>query len=207
MTKGKYIIFDGVDGGGKSTTLKKIIHWLNTIVADKEIIFTKEAGGTPIGRKIREIILYNTASNNLTDVLLFLADRCENKHRVINPNLEKGNIILSDRSFYSSLVYQGYLNDNFNMVYDLHTKCELNVEPNLLLLFDVDPKISMSRITKGDKFEVKDIEYFKKIRKHYMEDIPKLLTDKTKLEIIDASLTEDQVFENVKKILKRELSL
>lgn len=207
MKKGKYIVFEGMDGTGKSTTIKKIIDWLSHTVQDREVVFTKEAGGTPIGKKIREIILYSTAAKSLTDVLLFLADRCENKHRIILPNVDKGNIVLCDRSFYSSLVYQGYMNDNFDEVHDLHVKCNLNYEPDVLLIFDVDPKISMSRISKGDKFEIKDIEYFKEVRRHYKEDIPKLVSRHCKVRFIDASLSENEVFDKVKEVLKKELSL
>jgi len=207
MKTGKYIVFEGMDGTGKSTAIKKVTEWLSQTVQGKEVVFTKEAGGTPIGKKIREIILYNTASKPLTDILLFLADRCENKHRIVIPNVDKGNIVLCDRGFYSSLVYQGYMNDNFDEVYELHLKCNLNYEPDILFIFDTDPKISMSRISKGDKFEIQDIEYFKKIRKHYKEDIPKLVSRHCKIKFIDATLPENEVFEKLKEILKKELSL
>lgn len=207
MTNGKYIVFEGMDGAGKSTAIKRVNEWLQSIYKEGEVVFTKEAGGTPIGKKIRDIILYNTAANQLTDILLFLADRNENKHRVVLPNVQKGNIVICDRSYCSSLVYQGLMNDKFKEVYDLHKKCDLLLEPDLLLIFDIDPTISMARTSKGDKFEMHDVEYFTQIRSHYKNTIPKYMSDKCRVVFIDGSQTEDMVFYNVKSIISDMLSL
>jgi dTMP kinase len=207
MQKGKYIVFEGMDGSGKSTCIEEIGKWLKEIIKDREVISTKEPGCTPIGKKIRDIILYNTASDALTDVLLFMSDRNENKYRTLIPNLDKGNIILCDRNYYSSLVYQGYMNNNFDMVYELHKKCDLLFQPDILFLFDLDPELGMSRTGKGDKFEVMDKTYFEKVRNHYLKDIPNLIDDDCKIFIIDTSIEQEKVIEQVKEILFDYLTL
>ena len=204
--KGKYIVFEGMDGSGKSTCIKEMGEWLKKEFEINSIV-TKEPGCTPIGKKIRDIILYNTASDIMTDILLFMADRVENKYRTLIPNLEQGNLILCDRNFYSSIVYQGYMNNNFDMVYNLHKKCDLLFEPDVLFIFDLDPELGMSRTGKGDKFEVMDKEYFSKVRSHYLNDIPKLVSDDCKIFVIDTSVEQSKVFEQVKEILLDILSL
>jgi dTMP kinase len=207
MRQGKYIVFEGMDGSGKSTCIKEVGNWLNEILKDKEVILTKEPGCTPISKKIREIILYNTASDDLTDILLFMSDRNENKYRTLIPNLDKGNIILCDRNFYSSLVYQGYMNNKFDMVYDLHKKCDLLFYPDVLFIFDLDPELGMSRTGKGDKFEIMDKEYFTKVREHYLNDVPNLKNEDCKMFVIDTSCPQKDVIKLVKEILFDYLTL
>lgn len=199
MKKGKFIVFEGMDGTGKSTISAKVKTWL--LEEKKTCILTKEPGGTTIGNKIREIILYNTSINGLTDILLFLANRNEHINRVIKPNVDEGNIVLCDRYLYSSLVYQGYMNDNFEQVYNLHKDLDLLLEPDLLMIFKADPDVTMKRLSNGDKFEMHDKAYFENIQKHYLEKIPRIVSKKCKLEIIDANFGLDTIFYNVQKAI------
>ena len=200
----KFIVFEGMDGTGKSTISKRILKWLEE--NNHKAIYTKEPGGSPIGNKIRDIVLYNTACNDLTDILLFMVQRNEHIYRTIKPNLEKDTIVLCDRYIYSSLVYQGYMNDQFDYVYNLHQQLDLIFEPDLLLLFKADPIKTVNRLSNGDKFEINDSKYFNQVQDHYLNDIPKIVSDKCKVEIIDANFDEDNVFEQVKKKITYILS-
>jgi len=204
MAKGKFIVFEGMDGTGKSTLIKMTKEWIES--EKRYCIATKEPGGCPVGTKLREIILYSTFANNLTDILLFLANRNEHINRTIKPNLEQGNIVLCDRYLYSSLVYQGYMNNNFDQVYDLHKQLGLIFEPDLLLIFKADPDVTIKRLSNGDKFEMHDKSYFEKIQGHYLNDIPKSISKKCRLEIIDANHELDVNFDNVKKVISSILS-
>ena len=196
-TKGKFIVFEGMDGTGKSTISKRINEWLTSI--GKQVVLTKEPGGSTIGNKCREIILYNTSINKLTDILLFLASRNEHIYRVLKPGVEEGKIILCDRYVYSSFVYQGFMNNNFKQVYKLHKDLKVLFEPDLLLIFKANPDVTIKRLSNGDKFEMHDRSYFEKIQNYYLTEIPKLASEKCKVEIIDANLSIDDIFENVKK--------
>lgn len=197
-TKGFYIVFEGVDGAGKTTMIERTRKWLSEKF---EVMITKEPGGSPIGKKVREIVLHTTSSGPLTDVLLFMVDRSEKISRILIPNKENGIITLSDRNYVSSLVYQGFMKGFENRILKLHKDCDLNYDPDLLIIFDIDPEMSMSRMSKGDKFEIHDLEYFQKVRKHYKEDIPKLISDDCQVRILDANLEEDEVFKNIQKII------
>ena len=200
----KFIVFEGMDGTGKSTIAKRTEKWLNE--TNQKVLYTKEPGGSPIGNKIRDIVLYNTSCNELTDILLFMVQRNEHIYRTIKPNLEKDTIVLCDRYIFSSLVYQGLMDGKFDYVYDLHKQLDLIFEPDLLLIFKADPNVTIKRLSNGDKFEMHDSEYFNKVQKHYLEDIPKIVSDKCSVQIIDANEDEDNVFDQVKKKITYILS-
>ena len=106
--KGKFITFEGGDGAGKSTHIKR----LTTYLEDKgyEVVFIREPGGTAIGEKIRDILLGNVNAEmcSQAELLLFEASRAQITKQVIRPALERGAIVLADRFYDSSVAYQGY---------------------------------------------------------------------------------------------------
>ena len=200
----KFIVFEGMDGTGKSTVSRKIETWLKE--NSHKVLLTKEPGGSPIGKKVRDIVLYNTSCNELTDILLFMVSRNEHIYRTIKPALEKDTMVLCDRYVYSSLVYQGLMNGKFDYVYNLHKQLDILFEPDLLLIFKADPQVTVQRLSNGDKFEMHDKDYFDKVQKHYLNDIPKYVSDKCQLEIIDANFDEEAVFLQVKEKIENMIS-
>ena len=112
--KGKFIVIEGIDGCGKTTQIDAIYDWLpgsGLMSRNSKLIKTREPGGSPIGKKIRELILSNEKENkpsSLTELLLYAADRSEHVSKIISPELRKNNWVLSDRFSDSTLAYQGY---------------------------------------------------------------------------------------------------
>ncbi len=105
--RGLFIVLEGPDGSGKSTMAEKIGEYYKK--AGREIIFTREPGGTKISEQIRSIILDNNNSEMAytTEALLYAASRAQHVAEFIKPNLEEGKVVISERYVYSSIVYQG----------------------------------------------------------------------------------------------------
>lgn len=103
-----FVIFEGTEGVGKTTLMNKLGSALKADpYFDKKIVLTKEPGGTRLGKKIRKLLLNpNEKMHNLTETLLFLADRVEHIKKVIKPNLKAGNLVMSDRYNLTTLIYQ-----------------------------------------------------------------------------------------------------
>ena len=108
--KGIYIVFEGIVGTGKSTQAKILYDFLKEKNKNREIILTKEPGGTEIAdeiRKIAQATKFNEDMNPVCEAYLYAASRAQSLRKIVKPALEKGSIVISDRSFISSLAYQG----------------------------------------------------------------------------------------------------
>jgi len=199
-----FITLEGIEGSGKSTNIKVINNYLN----DKNInyINTREPGGSEVGDQLRNILL-NTEKklSNQTELLLMLADRVNHIETLIQPNLEKGITVISDRFMDSSYAYQG---GGREMGLDTITKIidGLNIiQPNLTLLFDLPVEMALERARKRsklDRFESEDYDFHQRIRETYLflaED------NSERIKIIDASKDIEEVESQVRKILEQKL--
>ncbi len=143
------ITFEGVEGSGKSTQIYFLVKWLNKQGFPN--LKTKEPGGTYIGSKIRSILL-NLKNNKiypLTELMLCLADRIQHIEEIVNFSLCNGFVIICDRYFDSTLVYQGIARGlDLSLIWKLHLLLCNNIIPDLTLLLDIDPKISLTRTRK-----------------------------------------------------------
>ena len=199
-----FITLEGIEGSGKSTNIKVINNYLN----DKNInyINTREPGGSEVGDQLRNILL-NTEKelSNQTELLLMLADRVNHIETVIQPNLEKGITVISDRFMDSSYAYQG---GGREMGLDTITKIidGLNIiQPNLTLLFDLPVEMALERARKRsklDRFESEDYDFHQRIRETYLFLAEE---DSERIKIIDASKDIEEVESQVRKILEQKL--
>ena len=199
-----FITLEGIEGSGKSTNIKVINNYLN----DKNInyINTREPGGSEVGDQLRNILL-NTEKelSNQTELLLMLADRVNHIKTVIQPNLEKGITVISDRFMDSSYAYQG---GGREMGLDTITKIidGLNIiQPNLTLLFDLPVEMALERARKRsklDRFESEDYDFHQRIRETYLFLAEE---DSERIKIIDASKDIEEVESQVRKILEQKL--
>jgi dTMP kinase len=148
---GAYIAFEGTEGSGKSTHAKRLAESLGAVI-------TRETGGTPIGERLRAI-LHDTAVDDLDDraeSLIVAADRAQHFAQVVHPALDAGRDVVSDRSAYSSLAYQGYGRgvdlDELRTINDWATNGRW---PDLIVFLDVDVDVMVARIAKRelDRFE------------------------------------------------------
>jgi dTMP kinase len=143
---GIFITFEGMDGSGKSTQMRRLATRLRSL--GRTVIETVEPGGPPIAMKIRRILL-DSANQDLSpaaELLLYFASRAQNVDQVIRPALERGEIVLSDRFTDSSLVYQGFGRGlGADAVKDLERVACRGLKPDLTILVDVDAEASLAR--------------------------------------------------------------
>lgn len=205
-----FITFEGGEGAGKSTAIKKIVEKLQK--EGREIVLTREPGGTPIGEEIRSIILdkKNTDMDVRTEALLYVASRRQHIVQKIIPSLKEGKMVLCDRFLDSSLAYQGYARGiGIDKVYEMNQFATEGVEPDLTLFFDLDPEEGLRRIAANNnrevnRLDVEKLSFHQKVREGFL-----LLAKKFphRFVVIDASQNAQKVFEDaykeIENILKR----
>jgi len=199
-----FISFEGIEGSGKSTLLENLKKYY--LKKDLEVLFTKEPGGTELGKDIRGILL-NPASliSSEAELLLLMADRIEHVTKIINPNLKKNKIIFCDRYIDSTIAYQGkgrnLSEDKIKKLIDI-----LNLPiPDLTILLDLPVEDGLLRANKRnelDRFEKEDINFHKSIRKSYL-DLQK--KDPKRIFLFDSSISENKLFENVLNLIEKKI--
>lgn len=166
ITKPLFIVFEGGDGAGKTTQAELLKKWLKT--QGHEVVFTREPGGTILGKQIREIILHGEKINAKTEALLYAADRAHHVHTKIRPALEEGKIVLSDRYVDSSIAYQGYGRQlGETVITDLNMWGMDGLTPDLVIVLDVDPTENMVKGEK-DNIESQPLEFHKQVRQFFL---------------------------------------
>jgi len=171
MLLGTFITFEGGEGSGKTTQAEMLKDSLEG--RGKEVVLVREPGGTPVGEKIREILL-DSADNveiaPLTEALLFAADTAQLVKDVIRPALEKGLIVVADRFVDSSLAYQAVGRGcGLEPVKNLNDWATGNLEPHLTIYLDMAVKDSLARVNEGDmdRIEKETLEFHENVRYAY----------------------------------------
>jgi dTMP kinase len=174
-TAGKLISFEGSEGSGKSTQISRLAAHLQK--AGRDVVSTREPGGTEIGEQIRNIIVHNSKGEEMcaeTELLLFTAARAQLVREVIAPALSAGKIVLSDRFLDSSTVYQGIgRNLAADPVNQINRFAVGNVMPDLTIVIDVPTEVSLTRLKQRasdlpDRMERENIDFYKKVREGYL---------------------------------------
>ncbi|HHD74998.1 MAG TPA: dTMP kinase, partial [Nitratifractor sp.] len=125
-----YILFEGIDGCGKTTQIELLKEQF------KDIVVTKEPGGTPFGVKARELLLHTKITSSRAELLLFLADRAEHYSEVIAPNSDK--LIVSDRGFLSGVAYALEAGFDLDFLIELNRFALMECLPQKIVLFSID---------------------------------------------------------------------
>ena len=169
MAKGKFITFEGVDGAGKSTHIAPFADALRT--RGLSVVTTREPGGTPLGEKLRELLLHERMHLE-TEALLMFAARREHIAQLIQPALERGDWVISDRFTDASFAYQGGGRQlSVAKLEALEQWVHADLQPDLTLLFDVPLSVARARLNRSrnpDKFEREQDEFFSKVRDAYL---------------------------------------
>ncbi len=169
IKKGKFITLEGMDGAGKSTHIPTIIASLQA--RGLEVISTREPGGTPLGEKLRELLLHEPMHAE-TETLLMFAARREHIANVIEPALARGAYVVSDRFTDATYAYQcGAKGVPVKKIQQLETWVQGDLRPDATLLFDVPVEISLQRLAvarEPDKFERENAQFFEKLRQAYL---------------------------------------
>ncbi len=174
-TSGKLISFEGSEGSGKSTQIARLAaHFQKT---HREVLTTREPGGTEIGEQIRNIIVHNSRGDEMcaeTELLLFTAARAQLVREVIAPAILRGAIVLSDRFLDSSTVYQGIArNLAADPVAQINHFAVGNVMPDLTIVIDVPTSVSLARLKQRasdlpDRMERENLDFYTKVREGYL---------------------------------------
>jgi dTMP kinase len=172
---GRLISFEGSEGAGKSTQIARLAAHFQK--AKRDVITTREPGGTEIGEQIRNIIVHNSRGDEMcaeTELLLFAAARAQLVREVIAPALLRGAVVLSDRFLDSSTVYQGIgRNLAADPVNQINRFAVGNVMPDLTVVLDVPETVSLARLKQRasdlpDRMERENIDFYTKVREGYL---------------------------------------
>lgn len=163
-----YLAFEGIDGSGKSSLIKRLSKVLSNQQVENKIV--REPGGTKVGEGVRELLLsHDYEVDALTEALLFCSQRSQLIAEVIKPEVNKGIKILSDRSAYSSVAYQGVGRGlGYETIYQLNDIAVNSFWPERVVLLDIDPKISLSRQKVADRIGSDKVDFFNKVREGYL---------------------------------------
>ena len=172
--RGKFITFEGGEGAGKTTQAERLSKSLNN--AGIETLLTREPGGTFGAEAIRDLVLEGTSDrwSGLTELLLMYAARLDHVEKLIEPALERGVWVLSDRFADSSMAYQGYARGlGKERVLAVHQAVLDDFQPDMTILFDIDPIMTMKRVeTRGEdlsRFDSESIEFHKTIQQAFLD--------------------------------------
>jgi dTMP kinase len=170
MAQGKFITFEGIDGAGKSTHIGWTAHWLKS--HGKTVVSTREPGGTPLGERLRELVLHEKMHLE-TEALLMFAARREHLAQLIEPSLARGDWVISDRFTDASFAYQGGGRKlALSKLEVLEQWVHPHLQPDLTLLFDVPLDVARQRLdaTRSlDRFEKEKAEFFQATRHAYLQ--------------------------------------
>jgi dTMP kinase len=197
--KGKFITLEGMDGAGKSTHIPMIVELLEA--RGVEVVSTREPGGTPLGEKLRALLLHEPMHAE-TETLLMFAARREHIANVIEPALARGAYVLSDRFTDATYAYQcGAKGVLPNKIKQLETWAQGDLRPDATLLFDVPVEISLQRLASArapDKFERENAQFFEKLRQAYLQ---RAAENPQIFHIVDANQSIDKVKVIIKEII------
>ena len=217
--RGKFITFEGLDGTGKSTQMRKLAAVLRK--AGHKVVETREPGGTPTAEKIRKVLLDSGTAGlaPLAEMALMFASRAQHIAEVIEPGLVAGNIVLCDRFTDSTEAYQGSGRRLGSVaVRELHRVLCGDLQPDLTILMDSDPRASVNRARRRNqsasksssrshdenRFEQETRSFFARVREGYMAIAKR---EPGRVVIVDARGTPAQTHEKILEVLSSKLAL
>ena len=200
MSRGKFITLEGIDGAGKSTHVGGIADFLRG--RGKDIVVTREPGGTPLGEKLRALLLSQTMDAD-TEALLVFAARREHIAQVIAPALAEGRWVVSDLFTDATYAYQGA---GRGMAKDriaaLERWVQDGLQPDLTLVFDAPVEVALARLAKdrGDRFELENKSFFERVRAAYLE---RAQADPRRMKVVEGGRPLPEVKKDVEDIISR----
>ncbi|MBR5329334.1 MAG: dTMP kinase [Firmicutes bacterium] len=205
--KGLFLVFEGIDGSGKTSQLKRTKEYL--ISKGFDVITTREPGGTPISEKIRGLLLdpENKAMVDRCELLLYGAARAQHLAEVILPALAEGKAVLCDRFSLSTAAYQGYGRGiDLSVLEAVHAVAAAGVKPDLTLVIDVPVEVSAERVSVSrgepkDRLEQEKSDFFHRVRQGFLAEAEK----DDSIAVINGVRSEAEVFEDIVAALENVL--
>ena len=205
--KGYFISFEGIDGSGKSTQIQKLAKFLETLGFD--VVITREPGGSTGGEEIRNLLLQGDVDrwSAETEILLFTAARRDHLERIILPAMADDKIVICDRFTDSTRMYQGMRGPNLRNLVDMLNEKIINCDPDLTIVIDIDPQISLkrakSRETVEERFEDFGVEMQLNMRNGFIE-LAKEFSNR--IEVVNGQQSVDDLAKDICSIVKAKLS-
>ena len=205
--KGYFISFEGIDGSGKSTQIQRLAKFLEALGLN--VIITREPGGSVGGEEIRNLLLQGNVDrwSAETEILLFTAARRDHLERIILPAMADDKIVICDRFTDSTRMYQGMRGPNLRNLVDLLNEKIINRDPDLTIVIDIDPQISLkrakSRETVEERFEDFGVEMQLNMRNGFIE-LAKEFSNR--IEVVNGQQSVDDLSKDICSIVKARLS-
>ena len=197
---GFFISFEGGEGSGKTTQIKLLANWIQSVWRGK-VTVTREPGGTNGAELIRRLLVTGDKErwDSVTEALLMTASRRDNLMRIIKPALDEGDVVITDRFFDSTSVYQGVVGGVDPAIIEaLNTLCLNHVCPQITILLDIDPELGLNRSNRSEndetRFENKGLVFHQNVRQAYL-DLAE--NNPERVMVIDASRNEKAIHDDI----------
>ena len=203
MVSGKFITLEGIEGVGKTTAIDTVTSFCENYL-NKKVINTREPGGTKLAERFRDLLLEETEEHltSRTELLLFFAGRAQHIAELIEPALQKGYFVISDRFIDATYAYQGGGRGvDLNVIKTLENMVHPNLKPDLTLLLDAPLAVCAKRVNSRkfkDRFEQEQDDFFEKVRNSYLQ---RANQEPQRIKIVNAN----QSINDVQKSIESEL--
>ena len=203
MVSGKFITLEGIEGVGKTTAIDTVTSFCENYL-DKKVINTREPGGTKLAERFRDLLLEETEEHltSRTELLLFFAGRAQHISELIEPALQKGYFVISDRFIDATYAYQGGGRGvDLSVIKTLENMVHPNLKPDLTLLLDAPLDVCAKRVNSRkfkDRFEQEQDYFFEKVRNSYLQ---RANQEPQRIKIVNAN----QSINDVQKSIESEL--
>ncbi len=199
-----FIVFEGVDGAGKSTQLTQLVNWLKS--RDHQVVACKDPGSTRLGEQIRSILLgkHETPISMRAEMMLFTTARSQLVDEIVRPALESGKTVVLDRYLFSTIVYQGYAGElDTESIRKVNHVATGGLMPDLAFFLDLPVEVALTRIGDSpDRMESRGAAYLQKVRDGFIHESERWPTG---IELIDANRSQDEVFEEIRALTEKAL--
>lgn len=198
MSNGILIALEGPEGAGKSTQLSRLAARLQS---GREMVYTREPGGTDLGNEIRALFLSDRFPTAPTaEFLLLAASRAQHVHEVIKPALERGAVVITDRFAAASEAYQGYGRGiDLAFIQEVNRQATQGIVPDVTVFFDIDPEAGLARAKNRaelDRFEAAELAFH-----HRVYDGFRTMAHERGWHIVNARENQDEVFRALRDII------
>lgn len=194
---GRYIALEGGDGSGKSTVARALAERLEA--AGEQVVVVREPGGTPLGEAIRDLLLESETLDDWAEVFLFAAQRAELARAVIDPALSTGKWVVSDRTYYSSIAYQGRARDlGESEVRGINEQGLGGTIPDHVFVLDVDPGAALARQHREDRIGKEGVEFQDRVRQSYRELARR---EPARVTLLSGSMPVDELVDEILEVV------
>ena len=201
--KGLFVTFEGIDGAGKTTQAERLAVFVSS--QGRDVVLTREPGGTDVSEKIRAILLdkENHHMTGLTEMFLYMASRAQLTEEVIKPALKKGSVVISDRFMDATLAYQGYGRSlDVDVIRKLNAVATLYMVPDVTIVVDLAPEICEERMSAmkkaADRLEGEGSHFLLRVREGYLKMAKQ---EPDRIRVIDGRQSIDEIEHEVQRIL------